>query len=81
MVTFKNAIELQEAIKRMDASSIVTETDSPFLAPVPFRGKTNETSYLPYIVRSIGQILDLPEEDVMRFTEENARRLYPKLQT
>lgn len=76
VVTFKNAQPLREAVAFLDNEKIVTETDSPFLAPVPFRGKTNESAYIPHIVESIAAIKRLPPEEVKRFTTENARKLF-----
>lgn len=79
VVTFKNAKELREAVERIDMGRIVVETDSPFLAPVPYRGQTNESSYIPYIIKTVAQIKNLPEEEVKRITTENALRLFPRL--
>lgn len=79
VVTFKNAEPLREAVKHLDESRIVTETDAPFLAPVPFRGKTNESSYIPYIVKAIADAKGVTEDYVARLTHENALRLFPKL--
>lgn len=79
VITFKNAKELREAIERIDMGRIVVETDSPFLAPVPYRGQTNESSYIPYIIKTLAQIKNLPEEEVKRITTENALRLFPRL--
>ena len=55
---------------------LVLETDCPYLAPVPFRGKRNSSLYLPYVVQEIARIKEIPEEEVVRITEENARRLF-----
>lgn len=79
VVTFKNAIPLKEAVEWLDMSRIVTETDAPFLTPVPFRGKTNESAYIPYIAEAIANIKNLQAEEVKRLTAENALRLYPRL--
>lgn len=76
VLTFKNAAPLRESIKILDIDKIVTETDAPFLAPVPFRGKTNESAYIPYIVDSIADIKGMSPEEVKRFTSENARKLF-----
>ena len=79
VVTFKNAAPLREAIESMPAERIVTETDSPFLAPVPFRGKTNESAYIPYIVQTIAKVKNVDEETVRHITVENACRLFPRM--
>lgn len=76
VVTFKNAAPLRDAIEYLPMERIVTETDSPFLAPVPFRGKTNESSYLPYIIKAIAAVKHMPEETVETLTVENAKRLF-----
>ena len=81
VLTFKNAAALREAVEWLDMSRIVTETDAPFLAPVPFRGQTNESAYIPYVVKAIAAIKGLPEEDVKGLTEANALDLYPSLKS
>ena len=79
--TFKNSIGLREAITRIDIKRIVTETDSPFLAPVPHRGKINESSFLPHIIKVISEVRKEDEKKVERITVENAHRLFPALRT
>ena len=56
--------------------NILLETDCPYLAPVPFRGKRNSSLYLPYVVTKIAQIKGIPEEEVIRVTERNAEKMY-----
>lgn len=77
VVTFKNASALREAVEWLDIGKIVTETDSPFLAPVPFRGRTNESAYIPYIVRTLASLKNISEEEMADITTENALRLFP----
>lgn len=79
VLTFKNAGALKEAVTEMDPSRIVTETDAPFLAPVPHRGTTNESAYIPLIVREISRLINIPEEEMKKITTANALRLYPSL--
>lgn len=79
VVTFKNAKPLQEAVKRLDMARIVTETDSPFLAPVPHRGQTNCSAYIPHVITAISGLKEMPEEAVKIATTANARRLFPLL--
>lgn len=79
VISFKNAAALREAVKWIDMGRIVTETDAPYLAPVPFRGKSNESAYIPYVVKAIASVKELPEEEVRAITVENARRLYPMI--
>jgi len=76
VVTFKNARKLKEVAAGIPIDHIVLETDSPYLAPVPFRGKRNSSLYLPYVVDAIAQIKGMDPEEVISRTEENAERLY-----
>lgn len=76
VVTFKNAKKLKEVVFDTPMEYLVLETDCPYLAPVPFRGKRNSSLYLPYVVQEIARIKEIPEEEVVRITEENARRLF-----
>ena len=55
---------------------LVLETDCPYLAPVPFRGKRNSSLYLPYVVREIARLKGISEEEVEKITEDNARKLF-----
>lgn len=71
VVTFKSAAPLREAIKEIEINHILTETDSPYLAPVPHRGKRNESSYLPLIVKQIAETLDYDEGFVEYMTTDN----------
>jgi TatD DNase family protein len=76
VVTFKNAKKLKEVAAGIPIENIVLETDSPYLAPVPYRGKRNSSLYLPYIAEAIAQIKGMDTEEVIARTEENAERLY-----
>ena len=76
VVTFKNARVIKEVTAQTDLSHIVLETDCPYLAPVPYRGKRNSSLYLPYVVQAISEIKGVSPEEVIRVTEENARRMY-----
>jgi TatD DNase family protein len=75
VVTFKNS-KLKEIVKTVGLSHIVLETDAPFLAPVPFRGQTNESAYIPLIANYIADLFDMPTEEVARITTENAERVF-----
>ena len=75
-VTFKNAKKLKEVVEDTPLSYLVLETDCPYLAPVPYRGKRNSSLYLPYVVREIAAIKGVSEDEVERVTEENARKLF-----
>jgi TatD DNase family protein len=74
-VTFKN-VNYHKLIARVPAEQLLLETDSPFLAPVPFRGKRNEPAHLRYIAEKMAQIKGLPLEELARITSENARHLF-----
>ena len=76
VVTFKNARKIVEVASEIPLERIVLETDCPYLAPVPFRGKRNSSMYLPYVVTRIAEIKGVDEEEVIRVTEENAERMY-----
>lgn len=75
VVTFKNS-NLAEVIGKLDLSNLVLETDSPYLAPVPKRGRRNESSYLVYVAQKIAEIFDVPVEKVAEITTSNARKLF-----
>ena len=75
-VTFKNAKNRQEIVAALPLESIVTETDSPFLAPHPHRGQRNEPSHIPLIAAKIADLKQLPVEFVEQQTAQNAERLF-----
>jgi TatD DNase family protein len=75
-VTFKNTGGFQEIIKRLPLESLLIETDAPFLAPVPFRGKRNEPSYVRYTAQKVAEIKKISFEKVAEATTENALRVY-----
>lgn len=76
VLTFKNGVKLKEAADFIPMDRIVLETDCPYLAPVPFRGKRNSSLYLPYVVSVLAEIKSISEEEVRRITWENAHRMY-----
>ena len=76
VVTFKNSGALPEAVKEIGPDRLLLETDSPYLAPVPKRGRRNESSYLPHINKKIADILGLPPEETDRRTSMNAKRFF-----
>ena len=76
VVTFKNGRRLKEVVEDIPLSSIVLETDCPYLAPVPNRGKRNSSLNLPYVVKEIAEIKGISCEEVVAQTEKNARILY-----
>ncbi|MEO6220917.1 MAG: TatD family hydrolase [Ginsengibacter sp.] len=78
IVTYKNS-GLTEIIKEVDLEHIVLETDSPYLTPVPFRGKRNESSYLKYIALKIAEIKNVSIEEVAERTTRNAENIFFEL--
>lgn len=79
VVTFNNGRKLKEVVEYLPMDRIVLETDSPYLAPVPFRGKRNDSRKLSYVVEQIAQIKGISPEEVQQTTTRNAYNLYPKL--
>ncbi len=75
VVTFKNS-GLDKVVEQMGLEHLVLETDAPYLAPVPFRGKRNEPSYLKYVVEKISAIKNVSVEDVAAVTTANAEKLF-----
>ena len=75
-ITFKNAEGFQEIIKNLPLESLLIETDAPFLAPLPFRGKRNEPSYIRYTAQKVAEIKKVSFEKVADVTTENAFRVY-----
>lgn len=78
VITFHNAKKLKEAVEYIPMDRILLETDSPYLAPEPNRGKRNSSLNLPYVAQEIAAIKGISYEDVVRITEENAERLFFK---
>ena len=81
VLTFKNAKKLKEAASYLPLDRIVLETDCPYLAPVPNRGKRNSSLNLPYVVAELAQLKGMDEEEVRRVVWENAHRLYRMQET
>lgn len=75
-ITFKNAQPLRDLIKEVPMSMIVLETDAPFLAPIPYRGKRNEPSMLIETAKCVAEIKGITLEEVERVTTENAKKLF-----
>jgi len=78
IVTFKNS-KIQEIVKQIGLQHLVLETDAPYLAPVPHRGKSNESSYIPLIAQKIAELLDTSVENVMEQTTTNALNIFKRL--
>ena len=75
VVTFKNA-GLDKVVKQLNLKDIVLETDAPYLAPMPYRGKPNESSYLIYIAQKIADLHEISLEEVARITTENSKLIF-----
>lgn len=75
VITYKNA-GLAEVIAQLPLTNIVLETDAPYLTPVPFRGKRNESAYLSYVVKKVSEVKNLAVEDVEAITTRNAQQLF-----
>ena len=75
VVTFKNSI-LSTVLKETDLSKIIIETDAPYLAPVPYRGKRNESSYTAKVVEKLAEIYGLTPDQVGELTTQNAKHLF-----
>lgn len=76
VVTFQNAKKLKEAVEYIPLSNILLETDSPYLAPIPYRGKRNSPLNLNLIADEIAKIKGITTEEVIRTTTENSKKLY-----
>lgn len=76
VVTFKNARKSLEVVKEIPLERLVLETDCPYLAPEPCRGKRNDSSYIPFIAERIGEVLKMDAQEILSITSENAKRLY-----
>ncbi len=76
VLTFKNARKLKEAVEYIPLERIVLETDCPYLAPAPYRGKRNSSLNLPYVVSALAQLKGVTEEEVRGTVWENSLRLY-----
>lgn len=77
IITFKNAAELREVVKQVPLDQLLIETDSPYLAPVPFRGKPNQPIYVEKVASCVAELKGLAPEDVAQRTAENYFRCFP----
>ena len=78
VVTYKNS-PLPETLASVPLERIVLETDSPYLAPVPYRGKRNESSYVAEVLQKVAQIYNVSEKQAESVTNNNARRIFQRL--
>jgi len=78
ILTFPKSSELRDIARDLPANRLLVETDAPYLAPVPFRGKRNEPAYVAHTARVLAQVRGLPSEELAQLTTENFRRLFRK---
>ena len=78
IVTFRNARDLKEVAKQVPLERMLIETDSPYLAPTPYRGKTNQPAYVVHVAEEIARLRELPVEVVAEATTHNFNRLFLK---
>lgn len=76
VLTFENAKKLKEAVRHIPMEKILLETDCPYLAPEPFRGKRNQSEYIYYVADRLAELKDLSREEVLEITDKNARTFY-----
>ena len=76
IVTFKNSIELADTVSSIPIEKLLVETDSPYLAPLPHRGKSNETSFIIHTIEKLSQIKKISRENVITNTTNNFMKLF-----
>ncbi|MCY4755097.1 TatD family hydrolase [Pelomonas aquatica] len=76
IVSFKNAQDLRDLLKLLPLERVLIETDSPYLAPVPFRGKTNTPAYVPHVAKAVADAVGLAVPELAAITTANTRRLF-----
>jgi len=79
VVTFKNAKKLKETVEQIPLERILLETDCPYMAPEPYRGKRNDSTKIPYIVAKIAELKQVTPEEVEEITWQNAMKFYDKV--
>lgn len=76
IITFKNSLELQETFKNINIEKLLVETDSPFLAPIPMRGKKNEPAFLIHTIKKLAQIKNVTENEIIKYTTDNFHKIF-----
>ena len=76
IITFKNSLDLQETFKELPLDNILVETDSPFLAPIPMRGKKNEPSFIKYTIEKLALLKNITSKELINLTTDNFNRLF-----
>jgi len=81
IVTFRNALIIKDVARRVPLDRLLIETDSPYLAPMPYRGKTNQPGYVVHVAEEIARLRNISFEEVARATTDNFFRLFPQART
>src|SRR5262249_43489679 len=76
IITFKNAQDLREVVHQVPLERMLVETDSPYLTPVPHRGKRNEPAYVKFVAETVAQVKGVSLEEVARVTTRNVQELF-----
>ena len=76
IITFKNSIELQNTFKMLPLDRLLIETDSPFLAPIPMRGKKNEPSFIKFTINKLAELKSVNSDEMINFTTKNFESLF-----
>ena len=76
IITFKKSIDLQETFKNLPLEKLLVETDSPFLAPIPMRGKKNEPSFIKYTISKLSELKNITDKEIIKITTNNFDNLF-----
>jgi TatD DNase family protein len=76
IITFKNSLDLQETFKKLPLDKLLVETDSPFLAPIPMRGKKNEPSFIQYTINKLAELREISNKEIIKTTTNNFNNLF-----
>ena len=76
IITFKNSLDLQNTFSKIPTDKLLVETDSPFLAPIPMRGKKNEPSYIKYTIKKLADLKSITENEMINLTTNNFNKLF-----
>ena len=76
IITFKNSTDLTNTVSHIPIEKLLVETDSPYLAPLPYRGKPNEPSFIIHTIEKLSKIKNLPKEDIVKSTSNNFIKLF-----
>jgi len=78
IITFKNSVDLQNTFKKLPLDKLLIETDSPYLAPIPMRGKKNEPSFIKYTAEKLALIKEINFDEISQITSDNFEKLFSK---